>query len=116
MTMKLANIYEVTTGILAEGTPIAAPPVSSRIGRSPVRDGGNNGGDFELYAFLADGTNITATVWIRLFDDEWYQLGSAAVMGPNEVERFANVPPDVDVFVQLTAPAGTPTTFGFSFV
>lgn len=117
MALKL-NGTITAAPITADAAPNTTEPPANRVTTTPLKDGQVFGGAFDMLLFLADGTTLDITAWVKVpgLGDSWHALGSAATVTALAVAFIEGVPPDSEIFLQVTAPVGNPTSFGFACV
>lgn len=118
MPLLLHTLVTETPSITADDDPNTTEPANSRIVGTRVKNGEIGGGSWDLLALLQDGTSIDVTVWVKVdkLGGEWFRLAAPVTVLDNEVAIIQNVPPDSQIFIQLTAPTGDPTAFGAALV
>lgn len=115
MALKLQHVI-AGAPLTNDATPNATAPVGSRVFRSAIKNGHTLGGAFLAVVMLENGTSGAAALWMKApeLDNSWVNLNptpvalAAPLVG---VELSAIVPPDAELFVQLTSLVGAPTRF-----
>lgn len=111
MSYKL-DFYKSDVSTTAEASPNASAPSAARIIRSPRHEEAG----YAVFLWVGDGTSLGVTIWFR--DDTstlWIPLTTGLSVNFNE-SQFVIVPPDAELFFQLTLNTGTVTKFGASFI
>lgn len=115
--LKLKGMV-VAAPITADADPNTTAPRGDRIHIVPLRFSSLTTGNFTLGMLLLDGTSVDATVWVWQADlGAWFKVNATAqTVNAKAMAKVDNVPPDAEVFIQLTNVVGAPTKFGHFFM
>ncbi len=95
-----------------ESSPNSVTPATNRVLRTPREEESG----YALLLVVLNGTSLGVVIWFKdPTSNVWIPLSGTLVVTAN-VPQYVPVPPDADVFLQLTTNTGSVTQFGAGFM
>lgn len=114
------NYLDPRAPVVADADPNTSAPADNRIIQSPLISGRRGDGvATRAFVTVLDGTSATVSFWWKVEargTTRWVELTATPVaVAADTAVLFNDLPPDAELFLQVTAVAGAPTLLGVAF-